>query len=182
MDAVRSAIAGLHGEIAISSVVGQGSSFTIRLPLTLAIIQALLVTAGTGVTGSGQAWAVPLEVIEETVIVDPGETRPVGGWPCMVLRDSIVPLVCLRDRLNISGAGRAGGEEPLQVVVVRSGPSRLGLVVDGLTGKQDVVIKRLPGLLGDVSGVAGATILGDGSVALIVDVAALSPGAARSAA
>lgn len=181
MDAVRSAIAELHGEIAIASVIGRGSSFTIRLPLTLAIIQALLVTAGTDVTGeSGQVWAVPLEVIEETVIVDPAQTRPVGGRPCMVLRDSIVPLLWLRDCLHIGGLGRSGGDGPLEVVVVRSGSSRLGLVVDGLTGKQDVVIKRLPGFLGDVSGVAGATILGDGSVALIVDVAALSPGAARS--
>jgi len=181
MDAVRSAIAELHGEIAIASVIGQGSSFTIRLPLTLAIIQALLVTAGTDVTGdAGQVWAIPLEVIEETVIVGSGQTRPVGGRPCMVLRDGIVPLVWLRDCLHAGGPRRSGDDGPIEVVVVRSGSSRLGLVVDGLTGKQDVVIKRLPGFLGDVSGVAGATILGDGSVALIVDVAALSPGAARS--
>ena len=83
--------------------------------------------------------------------------------------------------LALSGGGSGGDGGPIEVVVVRSGPNRLGLVVDGLAGKQDVVIKHLPGFLGDVAGVAGATILGDGSVALIVDVAALSPGAARPA-
>ena len=88
-----------------------------------------------------------------------------------------------RDCLSLAGGGADGSAAaPIEVVVVRSGGSRMGLVVDGLAGKQDVVIKHLPGFLGDVGGVAGATILGDGSVALIVDVAALSPGSARSAA
>jgi two-component system chemotaxis sensor kinase CheA len=100
----------------------------------------------------------------------------------MVLRDSVVPLVWLRDCLSLTGDAAADADgRPIEVVVVRSGGSRMGLVVDGLAGKQDVVIKHLPGFLGDVDGVAGATILGDGSVALIVDVAALSPGSARSA-
>jgi two-component system chemotaxis sensor kinase CheA len=179
MDAVRTAITELNGDVTIRSVLGQGSVFTIRLPLTLAIIQALLVQAGDDLGGGPQVWAVPLEAIEETVIVDPADTRPVGGRPCMVLRDAVVPLVWLRDCLSLAGDPAAGGA-PNEVVVVRSGANRLGLVVDGLVGKQDVVIKHLPGFLGDVAGVAGATILGDGSVALIVDVAALAPGAARS--
>jgi two-component system chemotaxis sensor kinase CheA len=179
MDAVRTAIGDLNGEVAIDSAVGRGSVFTIRLPLTLAIIQALLVSAGADLRGGPQVWAVPLEAIEETVIVDPADTRPVGGRPCMVLRDTVVPLVWLRDCLSLEGGDRDAGAGPIEVVVVRSGEGRMGLVVDGLAGKQDVVIKHLPGFLGDVPGVAGATILGDGSVALIVDVAALSPGGAR---
>ncbi|HMN99448.1 MAG TPA: chemotaxis protein CheA [Miltoncostaeaceae bacterium] len=182
MDAVRTAIGELNGEVTIRSVLGQGSVFTIRLPLTLAIIQALLVDAGADLRGGPQVWAVPLEAIEETVIVDPADTRPVGGRPCMVLRDAVVPLVWLRDCLSLTGGDAGDGRGPIEVVVVRSGGNRLGLVVDGLAGKQDVVIKHLPGFLGDVAGVAGATILGDGSVALIVDVAALAPGAARAAA
>jgi two-component system chemotaxis sensor kinase CheA len=182
MDAVRTAITELNGEVTIRSVLGEGSVFTIRLPLTLAIIQALLVEAGADLRGGPQVWAVPLEAIEETVIVDPADTRPVGGRPCMVLRDSVVPLVWLRDCLSLSGGPADADGGPIEVVVVRGGAGRLGLVVDGLVGKQDVVIKHLPDFLGDVAGVAGATILGDGSVALIVDVAALAPGAARSAA
>jgi two-component system chemotaxis sensor kinase CheA len=180
MDAVRTAINALNGEVSIVSVIGKGSSFTIRLPLTLAIIQALLVTAGnTEDGGSGQVWAVPLETIEETVLIDPKDTRPVSGRRCVVLRDSIVPLVWLSESLSLGGQSgyREGDEGLLNVVVVRSGSAHLGLVVDDLVGKQDVVIKHLPGFLGDVGGVAGATILGDGSVALILDVAALSPSA-----
>ncbi len=179
MDAVRTAIAALSGEVSISSAIGEGSSFTIRLPLTLAIIQALLVTAGRDTEDAGQVWAVPLETIEETVLIDPADTRPVRGRPCVVLRDAVVPLVWLGDSLNIGGAGRHDEHDGhLNVVVVRSGSQRLGLVVDDLIGKQDVVIKHLPDYLGDVSGVAGATILGDGSVALILDVAILAPGPA----
>jgi two-component system chemotaxis sensor kinase CheA len=180
MDAVRTAIGELNGDVAIESAVGRGSVFTIRLPLTLAIIQALLVSAGADPRGGPQVWAVPLEAIEETVIVDRAGTRPVGGRPCMVLRDAVVPLVWLRDCLSLGGGDRDAAGAPIEVVVVRSGERRMGLVVDGLAGKQDVVIKHLPGFLGDVPGVAGATILGDGSVALIVDVAALSPGGPRT--
>lgn len=180
MDAVRTAITELSGEVSIASAIGEGSSFTIRLPLTLAIIQALLVETGRGPEGGGQVWAVPLEAIEETVIVDPADARPVGGQPCVVLRESIVPLVWLSEYLHLAGASHAREPEgPINVVVVHSGPSRIGLVVDDLVGKQDVVIKHLPDFLGDVAGVAGATILGDGSVALILDVAALSAGVAR---
>lgn len=171
MDAVRTAIAELSGEVSIASVPGQGSSVTIRLPLTLAIIPALLVGVGREGSGEpGRVWAVPLEGIEETVIVEPGEVRPVGGQPCVILRDGIVPLTWLGDRPR-------PGDGPLTVVAVRGGSGPIGVVVDDLIGKQDVVIKRLPGFLGDVPGVSGATILGDGSVALILDVAALSSGA-----
>lgn len=165
MDAVRAKINGLNGSVEIRSQLGAGSTFTIRLPLTLAIIQALLVRAG------GDVYALPLEAIEETVVIDRSETRPVDGLPCMVLRDRIVPLVSLRDRLGILGDG--ADDDTISVVVVRHGNSRLGVVVDDLVGQQDIVIKHLPEYLGEVLGVAGATILGDGSVALIVDVSAL---------
>ncbi len=184
MDAVRTAITDLSGEVSIQSTIGEGSSFTIRLPLTLAIIQALLVEAGLDHGGqSGQVWAVPLEAIEETVLVDPADARPVGGRPCVVLRDSVVPLVWLSERLDLGGPGSAREPDgPLRVVVVHAGATRIGIVVDDLVGKQDVVIKHLPDFLGDVAGVAGATILGDGSVALILDVAALAASQPRGTA
>jgi len=123
------------------------------------------------VTAAGDTYALPLEAIEETVVIERAETRPVDGVPCMVLRDNIVPLLSLRDRLRIAGGDAE--EEHLSVVVVRSGSTRIGVVVDALLGQQDIVIKHLPEYLGEVVAVAGATILGDGSVALIVDVGAL---------
>lgn len=165
MDAVRAKINGLNGSVEIISEVGKGSRFVIRLPLTLAIIQALLVK------GAGEVYALPLEAIEETVVIDRTDTRPVDGVECMVLRDHIVPLVSLRERLGLYGMEEEG--DKYSVVVVRTGTARLGVVVDQLVGQQDIVIKHLPEYLGDVRGVAGATILGDGSVALIVDVGAL---------
>jgi two-component system chemotaxis sensor kinase CheA len=171
MDAVKSKIAGLNGEVETHSVVGQGTRFTIRLPLTLAIIQALLVRA------SDETYALPLEAIEETVVLSRDETHPVNGRPCMVLRGHVVPLLSLRERLSIEHGDADHGEQ-FEVVVVRAGGQRVGVCVDDLLGQQDIVIKHLPAYLGEVSGVAGATILGDGSVALIVDVGALVAGVA----
>jgi two-component system chemotaxis sensor kinase CheA len=166
MDAVRAKINGLNGSVEIHSEVGAGSRFTIRLPLTLAIIQALLVRA------ADQTYALPLEATEETVVISREETRPVGGRECMVLRDRVVPLVQLREHLGLYGDDRV--DDDIQVVVVRVGSTRIGVVVDKLLGQQDIVIKHLPDFLGEIVGVAGATILGDGNVALIVDISALN--------
>lgn len=170
MDAVRARILSLGGSIEIASVTGEGTTFTVRLPLTLAIIGALLVRA------AGEVYAVPIEAIEEIVEVPSGEVRNAGGRPCMVLRDSIVPLTWLRERLHIDGD--RGDRDQLDVVVVNTSSGCVGVVVDGLIGQQDIVIKQLPLYLGEVLGVAGATILGDGSVALIVDIGALGASAA----
>lgn len=171
MDAVRERIMSLGGSIEITSAPGDGTTFTVHLPLTLAIIGALLVRAG------GETYAIQTEAIEEIVVVPASEVRTAGGPPCMVLRDKVVPVVWLRDRLRVDDDRADRGD--LEVVVVHSGAARVGVVVDGLTGQQDIVIKQLPAYLGAVLGIAGATVLGNGSVALIVDVAALvaSPGA-----
>jgi two-component system, chemotaxis family, sensor kinase CheA len=166
LDAVRSKIAGLSGSVEIDSTPGVGSRFTIRLPLTPAITQALLVRA------EGQTYALPLEAVEETVVVSPAEVRSVNGSDCVVIREAVVPLARLSERLALGG-GDDSGQGPLSVVVIRAGGCRLGVVVDRLVGQQDVVNTHLSPCLGDVAGVSGATILGDGEVALIVDLAAL---------
>lgn len=177
MDAVRSAIAELDGDVSISSAIGRGSTFTVRIPLTLAITRALLVTVGgDGASGHPRLCAIPLEAVEETVVVAGVEVRPVGGRPCLALGDRVVPLVRLRERLGLQG-DRPGAAERLDVVVVSVGTVRLGLVVDGLVGRQDIVVEHLPGSLGEVPGLAGATILGDGAIALIVDVESVAAAA-----
>lgn len=166
MDAVRARILALGGSVDIESVLGEGTTFTVRLPLTLAIIGALLVDAAE------ETYAIQIEAIEEIVVVASRDVRNAGERPCMVLRDQVVPMVWLRDRLRVDGGH--DDRDTLEVVVVNSGSGRVGVVVDGLIGQQDIVIKQLPGYLGDVLGIAGATILGDGSVALIVDLGSLA--------
>jgi two-component system chemotaxis sensor kinase CheA len=171
MDIVRSNLEKIGGRILIESKVGQGTQFTIHLPLTLAIVRALLVQAGGG------AYVLPLSSIVEMLRLGDGNSditrSTVGGQAVMVLRGRTVPLASLADVL--CGDRRATLPERIApgayVVVVGWAEKQIGLCVDALAGEQEVVIKSLGTLLGDIPGFSGATILGDGRIALIVDAA-----------
>ncbi|MEO7719334.1 MAG: chemotaxis protein CheA [Capsulimonas sp.] len=171
MDIVRSNLEKLGGRILLDSKVGKGSKFTIHLPLTLAIVRALLVSAGGG------TYVIPLSSVVEMLRLgeDNGgiTRRTVGGQAVIVLRGKTVPLASVADVL--CGNPRATSAERIAedayVVIVGFGEKQVGLCVDALAGEQEVVIKSLGMLLGDITGLSGATILGDGRVALIMDVA-----------
>ncbi len=165
MDVVKKALNNLGGMIDITTRQGQGTTFTIRLPLTLAIIQALLVEAST------EIYAVPLSSVLETLLVERKDIKNVGGLPMVQLRGNTLPLISLRDKFQLP-APEAEAEEVF-VVVVGLGDKALGLIVDGLRGQQEVVIKSLGDFLNNLPGIAGATILGDGKVTLILDIGSL---------
>lgn len=161
LDVVQSKIESLGGSIEVTSRPGQGTRFAIRLPLTLAIIQALLIKCGN------ETYALPLENVEEIQVASTSDLKKVRGRDVLLLRGEVVPLVNLGTLLGGETAERdEGGEIP--VVVVR-GAERAGLVVDGLVGQREIVIKSLGRFLANVPGIAGATILGDGRVVLILD-------------
>lgn len=171
MDIVKSNLEKMGGRVLVDSVVGAGSRFTIHLPLTLAIIRALLVTV------DGGTYVVPLGSVVEMLRLGsrPGELTPrrIQGRTAVVLRDRTVPLLSLSHLLR--GDSQAAAPESIPpdayVVIVGLGETQVGLCVEALLGEQEVVIKSLGILLGETPGLSGATILGDGRVALIVDTA-----------
>jgi len=162
MDVVRTNIEKLKGMIELSSEEGQGSLVTIKLPLTLAIIQGLLVSCGKDI------FAIPLTSVKETVIISPDQIKYVNQRPVIRLRDSILPLVELTDVLFNNCKEY---DSQLRVVVVGLADKQLGLIVDSLIGQEEVVMKNMGDYLGNIPGVAGATIMGDGRVRLIIDLA-----------
>jgi two-component system chemotaxis sensor kinase CheA len=165
MDIVRTNIEKIGGTVKVRTAVGEGTTFSIKLPLTLAIIRALLVRV------DGQIYTVPLTSVQETMRIATDAIHTVQRREVVLVRGQALPLVRLADVFARRGArGRRAGEGLAYVVVVRSGRTDLGLIVDKLIGEQEVVIKSMGGLLGDIEGVAGATILGDGRVSMIVDV------------
>lgn len=165
MDVVKKALNSLGGMIDITTRAGQGTTFTIRLPLTLAIIQALLVEVGT------EIYAVPLSSVLETLLVERKTIKAVGGLPMVQLRGNTLPLISLQEKFEMPAPEEKSDE--VFVVVVGLGDKALGLIVDGLRGQQEVVIKSLGDFLNNLPGIAGATILGDGKVTLILDVGSL---------
>jgi len=168
LDVVLKAIERLNGLVEVETVQGVGTKFTIQLPLTLAIISALLVEVGT------QTYAIPLSVVVESIKYSPGDVHNVNGRPTLMLRDRIVPILRLSDMFNLT---TDGDPQKGYIVIVGRGDKRVGLFVERLRGQQEVVIKALdPAVSGPTPAAAGATIMGDGRVVLILDVAAFFEG------
>jgi two-component system chemotaxis sensor kinase CheA len=165
MDVVKTNIEKLNGIIDIDSEVDKGTSIKLKIPLTLAIIQALLV----GV--QEEHYAIPLASVLETVRISKDEIYTVEGKNVMRLRDDVLSLVHIGDIFEVERILDAS--EHAYVVVLGLGTSKLGLIVDTLVGQEEIVIKSLGDYLKGIEGIAGATIRGDGGVTLIVDVVAL---------
>lgn len=166
LDAVKNKIEALSGSIHIESVPGKGTKFKIQLPLTLAIIQALLVMI------ERETYAIPLSFIAETTSVLPEELNRLQEQEVMLLRGNVLPLIRLNRILNVPPSDLPK-EAEINIVIVRKGENKVGLIVDTLVGQQEIVIKPLGKMLGTIPVIAGATILGNGQVSLIIDVASL---------
>ena len=164
MDIVRRGIEALRGTISVESSEGAGTTFTIRLPLTLAVIE------GFGVAVGSETYVVPMDHVVECVEL-PAETRG-GATGVLLLRDEVVPFVRLRHHFGIPGAA----PDRENVLIVQHDGAKAGLAVDALYGASQTVIKPLGDYFRDVPGVAGSSVLGNGRVALILD----TPGILRS--
>ncbi|AEQ53656.1 chemotaxis protein CheA [Pelagibacterium halotolerans] len=163
MDVVKRTIDGLRGTIDLTTIPGQGTTATLRLPLTLAIIDGMLVRVGNG------RYTIPLAAVEECVELPEGIEAHAKGRNFLDIRGSLVPYLRLREVF-----GTSAPPEPFQkVVIVSSGDGRVGLVVDQIIGNNQTVIKQLSKLHSSIKSFSGATILGDGTVALILDTAHL---------
>lgn len=163
MDAVKNKVESLGGKFDISSELGKGTKVFVRLPLTLAIVLSLLVRV------EDEIFAIPLENVEETILISEKDIQNVHGVSVTLLRDHMLTLCDLSSLLELPlSKGKRAEKRP--VVVVKTGKSKIGFIVSKLIGQQDIVIKSIGNFLGKIEGIAGATILGDGNVAIILDV------------
>ncbi|MBQ8946155.1 MAG: chemotaxis protein CheA [Lachnospiraceae bacterium] len=162
LDVVKSKIESLSGEVSVKSKLGEGSTWTIRLPLTLAIIQALMVTVG------GEKYAISLSSIQTIEDVPKSSVKLVENKEVIHLRGSVIPLIDLHSVLEAPRVEEIDPEHMI-VVIVTKGDKQAGLIVDELIGQQEIVIKSLGKYINKCKVISGATILGDGEVALIVD-------------
>jgi two-component system chemotaxis sensor kinase CheA len=165
MDIVRSHIEKINGTVEIDTVIGRGTLFTIKLPLTLAICRSLLVYVG------GRVFAFPLASVVEILELNRDSLQRIQRRFVALVRGEVLPVFRLDKVLGFRGAGET--PEMFPVVVAGVSDRRLGFIVDALIGEQEIVIKSLGDYLGQVPGLAGATIMGDGQVALILDVRGL---------
>ncbi len=165
LDVVKSKIEALSGEVSVKSVLGEGSTWTIRLPLTLAIIQTLMVVVG------GEKYAISLGSIETIETIPRGDIKYVENREVINLRGQVLPLIRLCELIDVES--KCPDDANLTVVIVKKGDKMAGIVVDELKGQQEIVIKSLGRYIKQVKFISGATILGDGEVALILDTNAL---------
>ena len=166
MDVVKNKIESLGGLIDVETKLDEGSKFKIRLPLTLAIIQALLVKV------QEEIYAIPLGSIDSTINITTDNIKTIQNREVILLRGQIIPIIRLNDVLQVPKVEENNNKD-LFVVVVHMGDQKAGIIVDNLIGQQEIVIKTLGKLLAGIKVIAGATILGNGQVALILDVGTL---------
>ncbi|MCR5756511.1 MAG: chemotaxis protein CheA [Selenomonas sp.] len=164
MDVVRSKIESLSGHVDVETKIDEGSVFKIKLPLTLAIIQAMLVKV------QEEIYAIPLGSIDSTINIQPTDIKTVRNREVIVLRGEIIPIIRMEETLQIP---HVKDSDEIFVVVVHAGEAKAGIVVDNLIGQQEIVIKTLGNLFTGLKMFSGATVLGDGRVALILDVATM---------
>lgn len=169
MDAVKAKLEDLNGVLYLESRVNEGSKVTIKLPLTLAILPALMVKIGA------EMFAVPLGSVDETLDISKSDINIVQHQEVTLLRGDVLPIIRLRNILDVPTTPEEAKEieektEEISIVVCSSGEKRAGFMVDELLGQQEIVIKSLGNLLGGLPGIMGATMRGDGSIALILDV------------
>ena len=168
LDVVKTKIEALGGTVEVETKLGAGSKFIIRLPLTLAIIQALLVRIGS------EKFAIPLSSIREIDNIKFEDIRMVRNQEVIVLRDMVIPMVRLNNVLGVTDAIPDNKRKHITAVIVKKGDKLSAFTVDSLIGQQEIVIKSLGKVLQGIRCIAGATILGDGNVALIVDINSLA--------
>jgi len=161
LDVVKSKVESLSGEVDVKTKLGEGSTWTIRLPLTLAIIQALMVVIG------GEKYAIPLDAIQSIEDVSPKDLKFVENKEVINLRGIVTPIVRLNEVLDIDST--RPDDEDLIVVITKKGDKLFGFVIDELMGQQEIVIKPLGKYINKCKMISGATILGDGEIALILD-------------
>ena len=167
VDVVATKVRALGGTVELKTVQGEGTALTIRLPVTLAIVRALLARSGH------ERYALPLTHVRETLEYGADTVQRIKGRDVLVLRDEVLPLLDLRDVVRQS----PGAEPHREIIVIERGNQRSGLVVDELIGQQDIVVKQFDAPRDGLALFSGATILADGAPALIVDVGSLFPGA-----
>jgi two-component system chemotaxis sensor kinase CheA len=164
---VKKNIQELKGTIEVLSKVGEGTTFRISLPITLAIIQALVVEAG------GEKYAIPLTSVEESLRIYSRDIRTVERREVFTLRDFTLPLLRLADAFHLEDAHDHGPDTKWFVVVTRAGEKTVGILVNALVRQQEVVIKSIGERLKTIPGIAGATEIGEGEIVLVVDVGSL---------
>ena len=164
LDVVKTKIESISGSVEIKTERGVGTKFIIRLPLTLAIIQALLINI------ADEIYAIPLSSISEISTIDKNEIRKVQNQEVVLFRGKTLPIVRLNRILGIPDKEK---ESEITIVIVRKGDKEAGLIIDSLIGQQEIVIKSLGKFLIDVPYLSGATILGNGKISLILDINSL---------
>lgn len=163
MDVVKTKIEAMGGLIEVETELGKGTRFIVRLPLTLSIIQALLVEV------SNEIFAIPLSSVQEIIDIPLSQVKILRGEEVIPYRGSLIPLVRLERELGVEGDDKSR-DEVITLVVIKKGEKLSGLTIGNLIGQQEIVIKSLGKYLSDIKIISGATILGDGRVALILDI------------